>query len=958
VQKALEAGECPRALGYPSLQDAINLVRDGNVRNVPYSVEDVRRFFDIYGAQIPALRGKTTKRHARPTTMEDPGAKMQLTKQVMVADVMHICGVKFLVSVSSPLEILLVKHLSSLLKDSFGAGVQAHINMLHSRGFEPACILVDPFKSLMALQGAFPGVEIDPCGAGDHLGKIDIRIRRIKELIRAVIADLPYSLPVDRVKDLVTYAASRINVRCTNALADEASPRVRFAGFRPDFKHEFGLDFGDYAEVFNPKAAEKSNDVTVPRTEPCIALYPSENQNGSWVFFNLSTKTYVRRTQGTKLPTSKLAIQVMNELAGTTGIRLADLDWGDEAGADKTPHEEGPAMHMPSHPHPENTQEEVQIELDEDLMMNLPELTHEVDNDSVSKSSETDSEMDVDEDDPEDEARFEEELHAEEEQQAMFETDSSGSSKPNDNIRSVPLRRTLRENAGVQRYDSNYEWNLMNLSVGAAIRNFGETSKNSGKDELLQPFKEKKALVPVKWENLTDDQKKKVVRSHMFLREKYEDGKFIKMKGRIVANGRMQDRTIYTDFLSPTAKTRSVMTCLKLAAVQGWDLLKVDVGGAFFCASIDDAEEVYMQLDEALSNMAQEWMPELTKFVRIDGKLIVKVKKAMYGLIQSAKLWYKELSRFLEANGFKKCPLDECAMVKKEEGEDAIVRILYVDNILILSGKASDCYWVKDILKKQYQKVTVSEGKQLPYLGMTIIKTDDGFKVCMESYIQDILKYYGKTVREYVTPTKPNLFKADDAAEPLVEKAKFHSVVAKLKYLGKRGRPDILLPVQFLCTRVKAPTANDERKLERVLGYLKLTKEWAKVFDKSPFECVRTYIDASFAIHPDGKSQSGCAVLLGNTLVHKTCRKQKIITKNSTEAELVALSDHILEGELIEGFVLDMGALCDIEVLDNVHLVYQDNKPTMTIVTKSGGQPRTKYMKVREKYVMERLGTK
>jgi len=99
-------------------------------------------------------------------------------------------------------------------------------------------------------------------------------------------------------------------------------------------------------------------------------------------------------------------------------------------------------------------------------------------------------------------------------------------------------------------------------------------------------------------------------------------------------------------------------------------------------------------------------------------------------------------------------------------------------------------------------------------------------------------------------------------------------------------------------------------------------------------------------------------VLLGNTLVHETCRKQKIITRNSTEAELVALSDHILEGELIEGFVLDMGALCDIEVLDNVHLVYQDNKPTITIVTKGGGQPRTKYMKVREKYVMERLGTK
>ena len=102
-------------------------------------------------------------------------------------------------------------------------------------------------------------------------------------------------------------------------------------------------------------------------------------------------------------------------------------------------------------------------------------------------------------------------------------------------------------------------------------------------------------------------------------------------------------------------------------------------------------------------------------------------------------------------------------------------------------------------------------------------------------------------------------------------------------------------------------------------------KAWSKVFDKSQIERVRTYIDASFAIHPDGKSQSGCAVLLGNTVVHETCRKQKIITRNSTEAELVALSDHIQEGELIKGFLHDMEVLCGIEILNNVHLVYQDN---------------------------------
>jgi len=427
----------------------------------------------------------------------------------------------------------------------------------------------------------------------------------------------------------------------------------------------------------------------------------------------------------------------MNDLAGAGGIKLADLE--DPEPTVDVARTEGPEVIMPRHPYPEITQEEAQIEFDEGIT-DMPALVEQEDDDSVSESSEVDYELDDNgsESDPDDDTRFEEELIVQEQQEAVIDTDSSGSLQPNDNRRAVPVRRTARENAGVQRYGSNYEWKLMNLSVGAAIRNFGDTARYACKDELIQLFKEKKALVPVKWENLIDDQKKKVVRSHMFLREKYEDGKLIKLKGRIVADGRMQDRTIYTDFSSPTAKTRSVMTCLKLAAVQGWDLLKVDVGGAFLCASIDDEEEVYMQIDEGLSTMAQEWMPELAEFVRMDGKLIVKVEKAMYVLIQSAKLWYKKLSRFLEASGFKKCPSDECVMVKKEQGKDPIVVILYVDDILILSREGRDRYWVKNILEKQYEKVTASEGDRLPYLGMMIIKTSEGFEVCMKAYIEGI----------------------------------------------------------------------------------------------------------------------------------------------------------------------------------------------------------------------------
>lgn len=137
--------------------------------------------------------------------------------------------------------------------------------------------------------------------------------------------------------------------------------------------------------------------------------------------------------------------------------------------------------------------------------------------------------------------------------------------------------------------------------------------------------------------------------------------------------------------------------------------------------------------------------------------------------------------------------------------------------------------------------------------------------------------------------------------------------------------------MQFLCTRVQAPTVKNVAKLEKVLSYLKLMMQWTRAFDRSPFEHVETYIDALFATHEDGKSQSGCMVLLGNTLVHKACQKQNLVTKSSTEAELVMLADFILEGEMIEEFVMEMGTLMDDGLLTNVHLVYQDNQSTMLI---------------------------
>ncbi len=82
-------------------------------------------------------------------------------------------------------------------------------------------------------------------------------------------------------------------------------------------------------------------------------------------------------------------------------------------------------------------------------------------------------------------------------------------------------------------------------------------------------------------------------------------------------------------------------------------------------------------------------------------------------------------------------------------------------------------------------------------------------------------------------------------------------MVARLLYLSKRARPDILMVVGYLCTRVKQPSKNDQEKLFRVLGHLEGTKEEFLKLEPQGLLKLQTFVDTSFSTHLDGKSQSG-----------------------------------------------------------------------------------------------------
>jgi hypothetical protein len=120
------------------------------------------------------------------------------------------------------------------------------------------------------------------------------------------------------------------------------------------------------------------------------------------------------------------------------------------------------------------------------------------------------------------------------------------------------------------------------------------------------------------------------------------------------------------------------------------------------------------------------------------------------------------------------------------------------------------------------------EGGRLSYLGMDISIADEGTIVDMSFYVKQLVAdaENRKTLVLYDSPgTKESfVYKEDEKKLENAQRVYYHSTVAKLLYLAKRARPDILTVVIFLCTRVQEATVEDEKKIGRVLGYLKKTE--------------------------------------------------------------------------------------------------------------------------------------
>jgi len=251
-----------------------------------------------------------------------------------------------------------------------------------------------------------------------------------------------------------------------------------------------------------------------------------------------------------------------------------------------------------------------------------------------------------------------------------------------DIIQEPEPRYNLRPNRAQSGRWSGRSYGL-HLTIKQAMSKLGHVATKAILKEMDQMIS-KNVFHPVLLDELSTKDRRSIICCSMFLKEKYKaDGSFDKVKARLVAGGHQQDRTVYGDKLSsPTVAISSVFMISVIAAGERREVVTLDIPGAYLHAEMPTDCAVHMRLNKYLSNIMIQLSSHYAKYLNDDGTIVVRLDKALYGCVQSSKLWYDRLCEVLREMGYTVNAEDKCVF-NKMASSNQITICVHVDDLLM-----------------------------------------------------------------------------------------------------------------------------------------------------------------------------------------------------------------------------------------------------------------------------------
>jgi hypothetical protein len=891
-------------LGRPSLKDFIDMIHHNRLKNCPITVADVRRATSIWGPDLGAIVGRTTRK--KPNSLPDEVfIRHNQETTTVYLDLFTISSLIFLLSISKGFNLLVIRYMDDKKANSADVAIREIIAAYARNNVKVSTIYCDGESGITALKTKIEqaGVALEQCSKNEHIATIERAGRQMKERVRSFANTLPFELTKEILIYLVYYLVSMINAfpRSTSAI-EGVAPKTKVTGKTLDYLVDCKLEFGEYVQANEDNTNTNSMNA---RTFPAICLGPVGNAMGSYYFLNLETWEVVKRRSWVRLPLPRLYIDKINAKVKRETALYQNGGLRFRIGNTELPNDDDD---------------------DED-----ERSVAEVQNSIVNENQQVDYEPDY--------------FHEEKDDEDIDNQPDYFHEEPyvSDEVSLSAFKQWLNQFA-MTLYGHQV---LTTYTPQKGIKLFGAEAIASMESEMTQ-LHQKGVMRPVNYGDLTPKQKVRILRSLMFLKRKRNN----LLKSRFCANGSIQIRALAAiDPSSPTVSTEALFISAAIDAMEKRDKATVDVEGAYLhCKMVG---EVFMRIDRVIADILLRIDPVYAKYRLPDGSIVVILEKALYGCIESARLFYENISKVLIDFGFVKNDYDPCVFNTTMYDKQCTV-VIHVDDLKISCADSRGVDDVINELKRVYGNINVHREDTIDYLGMDFDYSTPGIvKISMTAMVDQVIEDMdvSETVR---TPAAIDLFQVDEKSPRLdTEQAeKFHSIVAKLLYMAKRARPDILTAISFLTTRCTCSTNQDWNKLLRVAKYLCGTRELALSLtaDSDSGIVINSYIDASFANHRDGKSHTGEMLTLGGGAVFSKSSKQKLVAKSSTEAELIGLSDGLSHVLWTKNFLQSQG------YDTGPAIVHQDNKSTITLAEKGRSTSnRTRHISIRYFFVKDRI---
>jgi hypothetical protein len=446
-----------------------------------------------------------------------------------------------------------------------------------------------------------------------------------------------------------------------------------------------------------------------------------------------------------------------------------------------------------------------------------------------------------------------------------------------------------------------------------------------------------------------------------------DDGRY---RARTVAKGFTQiPGKDFQENHSPVVNDTTFHTILVLKIMLKLEAGQFDIETAFLYGELE--EKLWMDLPEGYVEYIQEKIAngkenEIPIQEGIIPKQICKqeycleLKKAIYGLVQAARQWWKKFKKVIEGMDYKQSAADPCLFVKHgKNGEKNSFIIIYVDDGGIFSTEDNIQGVIAELSKTFKVKYL---GKLENFIGCKLIENKEKNTIWIHQpkLLKNLKKAFWedvKDLRKYKTPGTPKTtIVRPKKGEPVLDEKKqktFRSGVGMLLYLVKHSRPDISNAVRELSKVSDGATYGHLKELYRCIKYVLDTYGYAlklcpTIKDKLVFNLMGLS-DASMAEDKDNRlSVYGYILYLNDAPIATKSKLGRSVVLSSTEAEYFALSE--VAKEIL--FAKQLLETCGINVELPI-IVRVDNVGAIFLTNNFSVSQRTKHIDTRTHFVRE-----